>query len=201
MEDITSWGLGGIREFLWNICLPWRGQAWRDDGKGDMKVFVVWCNEMKARVNTEEGSFEKAQSIVTSPTPISIHPISPTHFTLDLELVERWTKRKEMVSSTSLLSHFFFLLPPLIKIFTVYNNFSALQRRLWIKSEKISSPLERGSTCMLLFRLTIYLVTCSSTGKESVCNAGDLGSLPGLGRSPGVGIGHPLQYSWASLVG
>ena len=39
-----------------------------------------------------------------------------------------------------------------------------------------------------------------SAGKESVCNAGDLGSIPGLGRSPGEGISYPLQYSWASLV-
>ena len=34
-----------------------------------------------------------------------------------------------------------------------------------------------------------------SDGKESVCNAGDLGSVPGLGRSPGVGNGKTLQYS------
>ena len=40
----------------------------------------------------------------------------------------------------------------------------------------------------------------SSVGKESTCNAGDPGSIPGLGRSPGEGIGYPLQYSWASLV-
>ena len=31
--------------------------------------------------------------------------------------------------------------------------------------------------------------------KESTCNVGDLGSLPGLGRSPGEGKGYPLQYS------
>ena len=34
-----------------------------------------------------------------------------------------------------------------------------------------------------------------SVGKESVCNAGDLGSIPGSGRSPGEGNGKPLQYS------
>ena len=39
----------------------------------------------------------------------------------------------------------------------------------------------------------------SSVGKESSCNAGDPGSIPGLGRSTGEGIGYPLQYSWASL--
>ena len=35
----------------------------------------------------------------------------------------------------------------------------------------------------------------SSVGKESTCNVGDTGSIPGLGRSPGEGIGYPLQYS------
>ena len=34
-----------------------------------------------------------------------------------------------------------------------------------------------------------------SGGKESTCNAGDLGSIPGSGRSPGEGHGNPLQYS------
>ena len=40
----------------------------------------------------------------------------------------------------------------------------------------------------------------SSAGKESACNAGDPGLIPGLGRSPGEGMGYLLQYSWASLV-
>ena len=40
----------------------------------------------------------------------------------------------------------------------------------------------------------------SSVSKEFTCNAGDPGSIPGLGRSAGEGIGYPLQYSWASLV-
>ena len=40
----------------------------------------------------------------------------------------------------------------------------------------------------------------SSVGKESACNAGDTGSIPGSGRPTGEGIGYPLQYSWASLV-
>ena len=36
---------------------------------------------------------------------------------------------------------------------------------------------------------------CGSAGKESACNSEDLGSIPGLGRSPGEGKGYPLQYS------
>ena len=36
--------------------------------------------------------------------------------------------------------------------------------------------------------------------KASACNVGDLGSIPGSGRSAGERIGYPLQYSWASLM-
>ena len=46
-----------------------------------------------------------------------------------------------------------------------------------------------------------------SDGKESTCNTGDPGSIPGLGRSPGEGNGYPLQYScledstdWQTIV-
>ena len=39
----------------------------------------------------------------------------------------------------------------------------------------------------------------SPAGKEYACNVGDPGSIPGLGSSPGEGIGYPLQYSWASV--
>ena len=39
-----------------------------------------------------------------------------------------------------------------------------------------------------------------SDSKESACNVGELGLIPGLGRSPGGGHDHPLQYSWALLV-
>ena len=44
------------------------------------------------------------------------------------------------------------------------------------------------------------MVPDSSVGKESACNVGDPGSIPGLERSAGEGIGYPLQYSRASLV-
>ena len=40
----------------------------------------------------------------------------------------------------------------------------------------------------------------SSASKESACTAGDLGLIPGSGRSPGEGKDYPLQCSWASLV-
>ena len=47
----------------------------------------------------------------------------------------------------------------------------------------------------LLFGYIILGFTGGSAGKESVCNAGDLGLIPGLGRSPGEGNGNPRQYS------
>ena len=40
----------------------------------------------------------------------------------------------------------------------------------------------------------------SLVDKEFTCNAGDPSSIPGSGRSPGEGLGYPLQYSWTSLV-
>ena len=54
----------------------------------------------------------------------------------------------------------------------------------------------------LFWRLAVNILgfSVSSVGKESACNAGDPRSIPGVGGSPGEGIGYPLQYSWASLM-
>jgi len=52
--------------------------------------------------------------------------------------------------------------------------------------------------CWRRDRLPIPVVLgfpCGSAGKEFTCNVGDLGSIPGLGRSPGEGKSYPLQYS------
>ena len=43
--------------------------------------------------------------------------------------------------------------------------------------------------------ILLIKLPCDSDGKESACNAGDLGLIPGLGRSSGGGQGNPLQYS------
>ena len=43
--------------------------------------------------------------------------------------------------------------------------------------------------------ICIFGIPYGSAGKEPNCNAGDLGSIPGLERSPGEGKGYPLQYS------
>ena len=51
-----------------------------------------------------------------------------------------------------------------------------------------------------LYHVANMVFVSSSAGKESTCNAGDPGSIPGSGRSAGEGVGYPFQYSWASLV-
>ena len=53
-------------------------------------------------------------------------------------------------------------------------------------------PLEKGKDA---HSSILGLPLCGSAGKESTCNAGDLSSIPELGRSPGEENGNPLQYS------
>ena len=50
-------------------------------------------------------------------------------------------------------------------------------------------PLDKGT------HSSIWGFPCGSAGKEFTCHAGDLGLIPGLGRSPGEGDGYALQYS------
>ena len=51
--------------------------------------------------------------------------------------------------------------------------------------------------CFVIGNISFFYVgfPCGLAGEESACNAGDLGSSPGLGRSPGEGKGYSLQYS------
>ena len=49
--------------------------------------------------------------------------------------------------------------------------------------------------CPYTFKPVLISTPGGSDGKESACNAGDQGSIPGRGRSPGEGNGNPLQYS------
>ena len=64
----------------------------------------------------------------------------------------------------------------------------------------ISTISDKVLTILTLVKITFALYRNSSVGKESTCNAGDPGSIPGSGRSTREGIGYPLQYSSASLV-
>ena len=65
------------------------------------------------------------------------------------------------------------------------------------KVEKLSGTNKQGrqeSTKAVCCLLVCLGFPCSSVGKESACSAGDPGSIPGLGRSPGERNGNPLQY-------
>ena len=70
----------------------------------------------------------------------------------------------------------------------------------WDKGNKLIRDF-RGETLKyspksLTFRISVYIYTVhSSVSKDSACNTGDPGSIPGSGRSPGEGNGNPLQYS------
>ena len=68
------------------------------------------------------------------------------------------------------------------------------QRMRWL--DNITDPVEMNVSKLQ----QIVDFPGSSAGKESACNAGDPGLIPGSGQYPGEGIGYPLQYSWASLV-
>ena len=63
----------------------------------------------------------------------------------------------------------------------------------------IESRLKLAKSNLISFQFYFCLICIdfcgSSTGKESVCNVGDLGLIPGSWRSPGEGKGYPLQYS------
>ena len=61
-------------------------------------------------------------------------------------------------------------------------------------SKKTSDRVNPLVHRLLHFSLVIFFPG-GSDSKESACNAGDLGSIPGSGRSPGEGNGNPLQYS------
>ena len=62
---------------------------------------------------------------------------------------------------------------------------------------RLGQLMEALGSCWWTWSLPLAhgVFPCGSAGRESTCNAGDLDSIPGLGRSPGEGKGYPLQYS------
>ena len=96
-----------------------------------------------------------------------------------------WNSSAEILSSP--LALFIVMLP---KAHLILH--SKMSGSRWVTTPSwLSGPLRS-------FLYSSYLsegFPCGSAGKESTCNVGDLGSIPGLGRSPGEGNGNPLQYS------
>ena len=80
--------------------------------------------------------------------------------------------------------------------------YSPGQNAWWIES-MLEEQWQRGWTRELglatkknCHNLKVVVFLCGSDCKESACNAGDPGSIPGSGRSPGEGNSNPLQYSY-----
>ena len=62
---------------------------------------------------------------------------------------------------------------------------------LAVRNPKLDGSIEKG-----VAQLSAYMgFPSGSDSRELACSAGDLGLIPGLGRSPGEGNGYPLQYS------
>ena len=69
-----------------------------------------------------------------------------------------------------------------------------------MESELLGGKEERNFYFQEVCFILKSSLTDSSVSKESACSAGNPSLIPGLGRSAGEGIGHLLQYSWASLM-
>ena len=153
------------------------------------------------------GSFPKlasgGQSIGASGTSASVFPMSiqgwfPLELTSFISLVSRGLSR--VFSSTTIQKHHFFSPSWVIALSWQKGFLNSMNQDGWVTVESSDKhgPLEE----QMEHHSSILAVGFphSSVVKESACNAGDPSSIPGSGRSPGEGIGYPLQYSWASLV-
>ena len=80
--------------------------------------------------------------------------------------------------------------------------FSVIKHVRWIECFlNLPTELQPSDTNILFIAFISNMeFPDSSVGKESACNAGDTGSIPGSGRSAEEGIGYPLQYYRASFV-
>ena len=76
-----------------------------------------------------------------------------------------------------------------------YNNFLVCIINMLVKVTVTSILRSHEPTFMLNTKPGHSGKSWQLSGKESACSTGDLGSIPGLGRSPGEGNGNPLQYS------
>ena len=86
----------------------------------------------------------------------------------------------------------YFLSYSKIPIFHIKENFKEIVKTIQLYRCKTRWYLH---AIIIIFKNSIKSIPCSSLSKESVCSAGDPGSIPGLGRSPGGRHGNPLQYS------
>ena len=93
------------------------------------------------------------------------------------------------------------MVPTLVHIRIIWGNFQKILITTTTseKDTQLIHPEQRATSLVqsksYLNPVTERVFPGGSVGKESACNAGELCSIPGLGRSPGEGNGNPLQYS------
>ena len=75
-----------------------------------------------------------------------------------------------------------------------------LKESIYIQTDKFNTLLINQVRSISISSEILDFYYISATGKESTCNSGDPNLIPVSGRSPGEGLGLPLQYPWASLV-
>ena len=131
-------------------------------------------------------------------------------FNISRSLLKLMSIKSVMPSNHLILCYLLLLLPSIFPSIRVFSNELAFHIR-WSKYWSLSfsiSPSNKYSG-LISFRIDWFdpllskglsrvfsrVFPCGSAGKESACNVGYLGSIPGLERSPGEGKGYPLQYS------
>ena len=83
-----------------------------------------------------------------------------------------------------------------IRLYQIRTNLEYLENLITIRIPNRYNPfLCQHITIFILISVAQLGFPGGSAGKQSTCNVEDLGSTPGLGRSPGEGNGYPLQYS------
>ena len=131
------------------------------------------------------------------PTFLRLHRCSMPGFAVNHQLLELAQTHVHWVGDAIQPSH------PSPPAFNLSQHGGLFQ---WISSlHQVANVLElqlQNQFFQWIFRTDFLLggFPNSSVGKESTCNA-EVNLIPGSGRSTGEGIGYPLQYSWASLVG
>ena len=123
-------------------------------------------------------------------------------FIISQSLLQFMPIKSVMSSNHLMLCHPLLFLFPIFPSIRVFSNESALHIRwpkYWSFSFSVNPSNEHSG--LISFRIDWFDMGFhgSSAGKESACSSGDPGSIPGLGRSTGGGIGYPFQYSWALL--
>ena len=136
------------------------------------RFFTSWATGKPKNTGVSSLSLSSGSSWPRNQTEVSC--ITGGFFT-------NWTMSEALILPIRAYSHWYIVC--LFRVFCPCNKFSLPD----------TSPHYAWNLTLAL--LAVFFCQLSSAGRESACSAGDLGSVPGLGRSPGEEKGYPLQYS------